>query len=577
MLTLSQAEAIQRLIPLLKSNEALTELSEQQIADFASRATIEFYRQGDQIIRYGDTDERFYVLINGELKAVDPSQSPPRLLNYHEIGDIVGLRSIIRETGVRAATIEVVDDAVVAAYTKADWDWLLEQRPEIIDNIHEMERVFDERALTDFPGRQPDEVVVAATKRHFLALLAKLTWPIGLLIVPVVFLLAAELLGVRFLEAITDNLLLTALVIIPFVVIAIVMALYHYFDWRNDDLIITTKRVIHIERILFYGEERHEAPLTQIQDVTVKTHGLMDLFFDVDDIEIKTASVGLIAVDNVPAAQRLSRVILQEQQRAKSRVSASDTQSVRRLIRERLEKNPLGAGKPAPAPAPKVVPPRRLIPRPPALKFSANYFLPSTRQAINIKGEQGIIWRKHYFVLLSHVLIPLLAIAASTYLFSASLFNWWPFGRQAVWGIIQGGLGLAVLASFFWYFWEYDEWSRDAYIVTNTKIIDVDSTAFRLHGEALREGSFDSIQNITYQIPNFFYKLLNLGDVVIETAGAGRTFTFEKVFDPSSVQDEIFRRWDAFQQRRRELIRDSTTKQVVSVLGEYHDIAGSPR
>jgi membrane protein YdbS with pleckstrin-like domain len=560
---------------LLQGHEAFTQLSPEQIANFAERGTIELYRQGEQIIRQGETDDRFYILLRGELKAIDTSQEIPRLLNYHTVGDIVGLRAIIRGTGVRAATIEAVDDSVVAAYSKVDWDWLLEQRPEIIDDIHEMETLFDARALIDFPGRQPDEVVVAATKRHFLAFMAKLTWPIGLLIVPVVFLLAAELLGVQFLEAITDNLVLTASIIIPFVVAAILIAFYHYFDWRNDDLIITTKRVIHIERILFYGEERHEAPLMQIQDVTVKSEGALDLLFDVDDIQIKTASVGLIAVDNVPSAQRLSRLILQERERARSRAAASDTQSIRRLIEERLEKSPLAMAKPA-APEPKVVH-SPLIPRVPIPKFDRNYFLPSTRQVANIKGEQGIIWRKHYYILLANVGLPLLAVLVSFYLLSASFLSWWPFlGRQGAPLIIQGALGLAFLGSLFWYFWEYDDWWRDTYIVTSTKIIDVTSTPFRLHGEQQREGSFDSIQNITYNIPDFFSKILNLGDVIIETAGTGRTFTFEKVLGPSAVQEEIFRRWDAFQQRRRELVRDATTRQVVSVLGEYDDYRRGP-
>jgi hypothetical protein len=131
---------------------------------------------------------------------------------------------------------------------------------------------------------------------------------------------------------------------------------------------------------------------------------------------------------------------------------------------------------------------------------------------------------------------------------------------------------LAVLGSLFWYFWEYDDWRRDVYIVTDTKIIDVESSSFRLKGEQQREGPFDSIQNITYTIPNFFYKLLNLGNVVIETAGAGKNFTFDNVFNPSSIQSEIFRRWDKYQQGKRNKQRDETNKQIMTVLGEYHDI-----
>jgi hypothetical protein len=60
--------------------------------------------------------------------------------------------------------------------------------------------------------------------------------------------------------------------------------------------------------------------------------------------------------------------------------------------------------------------------------------------------------------------------------------------------------------------------------------------------------------------------------VVIRTAGTGGNFTFKQVFNPSSVQEEIFRRWDAYQRQKREKQRDDTTRQVVSVLGEYHEM-----
>jgi hypothetical protein len=291
----------------------------------------------------------------------------------------------------------------------------------------------------------------------------------------------------------------------------------------------------------------------------------------VDDIEIKTASSGTIFVDNVPAAQQISRIILEEQQRAKERVAAADTASVRRLVSERMQKNVLAQVKGSPPVAKKVSPPGYL-PKISWPKIQASYIWPSLAENTVIKGEQGLLWRKHYYILLSHVLLPFLAILASIYLLITAFLNLPRFDYLEAWWPVQLITVLALLASIFWYFWEYDDWRRDVYIVTNTKIIDVESSSFRLRGEQLREGSFDSIQNITYKIPNFFYKLLNLGDVIIETAGAGKTYTFQQVLNPSGVQAEIFSRWDTFQQRKRERQRDDTTKQVLTVLGEYHDL-----
>ena len=467
------------------------------------------------------------------------------------------------------ATVEAVRDSVVAVFNRETLAWLLTQDPGIEDYFETIERRYDEQALVRFPGKQPDEVVVVWAKRHFLAFLAKLTGPILILIIPVIVLILAEIIGLSLFDAATGWLLM--LLIAPFIIISVLMLIYQYIDWRNDDFIVTTKRVVHIERILFYGEERREAPLTQIQSVTVESHNWLDLFFDVDDIFIKTAAVGTVAVDNLPSAQYLSRIILQQQQRAKERVAHSDTRSVRDMVNQRLQKNIL-AEQPKGGADPKIVA-HRMLPKVVVPKFTLGYFVPRIR--VMSPNNKEITWRKHYFILLAHILLPLPIFLIALYLLLASIFGLWPFSSPANWAWI-GVFIIGVVAAFTWYLFRYDSWRRDVYKVSDTKIVDVQSSAFRLRGEHVREGSFDSIQSITYNIPNFFYKLINLGDVVIETASREGNFTFTKVFNPSSVQEEIFRRWDIFQQKRRETARDNTNKQIIDIIGEYHEITNPP-
>jgi hypothetical protein len=174
-------------------------------------------------------------------------------------------------------------------------------------------------------------------------------------------------------------------------------------------------------------------------------------------------------------------------------------------------------------------------------------------------------------VLLAAIYLPLISLLALLYLWLAAFVAWPPFRTQPS-GLIWLILGMATIANLIWYMWRYDGWRKDLYMVTNRRIIDVEGTPFRLRGEQRREGTFDNIQNITYDIPNFISKLLNLGTVVIETAGTERTFTFEKVFNPSAIQEEIFNRMVLFQQRQREQARDATTDRLVEVVAEYHNL-----
>lgn len=568
---LNQEAARNRLAELIHQNLATSELAEDQIAELVDRAEIHLYRQGEVLTKQGERDDRFFIVISGELQVFDENQSPRRLLNYMPVGSFVGLRSGIRGMGIRGATVEAEFDSVVAIYDREDLDWLLLQDPQIEAKIREIERAYDERSVTDFPGRQPDEIVLAATKRHILAFVAKLIWPILLLIIPVLLLLLAELLGFGLFDILSQNGLIFTLLTAPFVILSFLMALYFYFDWRNDDLILTTKRVIHIERILFYSEVREEAPLTQIQNITYETHGWLDALFDVDDINIQTAALGMISVDKIPSAQNLVALMLQAQVRAKERAAASDRAATRDLIAERMNRNLLETPAAVTAPARK---PSQVItvPKVPVPNLGMDYFIPRIQQVKTEGGAQIITWRKHYLILLQNILLPALALLGSIYMFIAALVGLPPFTSQGVWEPLFWLFGLAILGSLFWYLWEYDTWRRDVYILTNVKIIDIESTAFRLRGEKVREGSFDSIQSITYDLPNIFYRLINLGDVVIRTAGTGGNFTFKQVFNPSSVQEEIFRRWDTYQRQKREKQRDDTTRQVVSVLGEYHEM-----
>ena len=97
----------------------------------------------------------------------------------------------------------------------------------------------------------------------------------------------------------------------------------------------------------------------------------------------------------------------------------------------------------------------------------------------------------------------------------------------------------------------------------------MESSAFRLRGETSREGTFDVVQNITYSIPGILHKLLNMGHVIIETAGTERTFTFMSVFNPIGVQQEIFNRWVAYQEGRRRHQRESEAQRMAEWIGEY--------
>jgi hypothetical protein len=159
---------------------------------------------------------------------------------------------------------------------------------------------------------------------------------------------------------------------------------------------------------------------------------------------------------------------------------------------------------------------------------------------------------------------------ALLYLLVAALFGFFPFVEaNPVWAWI---LLFGWLVNFIWYAYQYDTWRKDEYQVTRTSIIDYKGSPFNLGGEQKRVGTFDVIQNIAYVTPNFVAKLLNIGHVVIETAGTELTFTFLWVYNPVEVQQEIFKRWLAHKERKIQQDRAYEEQRLVRWIGEFYDL-----
>jgi uncharacterized membrane protein YdbT with pleckstrin-like domain len=347
-----------------------------------------------------------------------------------------------------------------------------------------------------------------------------------------------------------------------FVLLGLLSALYVYFDWRNDDFIITSERVIHIERILFHGETRHEAPLTSVQDVSVIVPGLLAQIFDYSNIIIKTAGAGSILFDGLDNGDQLKDEIFKQRRKAQERAEALNVRNVRKSIREVMGVSPDSRQKTMTIATPAVMPttPKFKLPRPLA------FFIPRVREE---KGDT-ITWRKNIFVFLLLVTLPMLVGLTLFYLLLAAIFAFFPFeepNSTLAWLLLIGWL-----VNFVWYTYQYDIWRKDEYQVTLTSIIDYKGSPFNLGGEQKRVGTFDVIQNIAYVSPNLVAKLLNIGHVVIETAGTELTFTFLWIYNPVEVQQEIFKRWLAHKESKVQQARAFEEQRLVRWIGEFYDL-----
>ena len=530
---------------------------DQIIIELAERAHIRDVLRGDIVIRQGEETNDLYFVMSGQLRAADTSGDEPILLNYHAARAFVGEQSPL--TGLpRAATVDAISDSRLAVWDQASFDWLLEQDDRMRSYFKDLYQHRETRARRrPFPGKQWDEVTVSRTGKHPLTL-------IGSMLLPLVFLIFGLSLGALLLVIGASRTLVTVAAGVP-AAFAVLLGVLNYIDWRNDEYIITSKRAIHIERYLLRGRERDEAPLVRIQDVTIATGGLLQRVLDYHDLTIQTAGAGTIKFSGLRDAREVRDNIFEERTKAVERREASDQATIRQTLARRM-----GAS------TPEVSIPEEtlglttdtsdegMVPWFPGL---LDYLVPRTRV---VEGDT-ITWRKHWIIWLQKTwwtLLAMLVLLGLTIMAVLFLPDQVGTARPAI--IVV--LFLSTLIAFVLYLYQHDGWRRDAYIVTKNRIIDVEGTAFRLGGEERREGSFDAVQNITYDIPGFFENLVNMGSVTIETAGTAATFTFDDVLNPSAVQQEIVNRMVAFQEMRRREEQEQQASMMGQWFGEYHDL-----
>ena len=138
----------------------------------------------------------------------------------------------------------------------------------------------------------------------------------------------------------------------------------------------------------------------------------------------------------------------------------------------------------------------------------------------------AIIWHRHWLVLLRSLLGPALALVL------------WLVALIVLPGLqllspasMTLALLLGLIAISFAFFWKYDNWRNDIYILEPTRLIELSRLPFGLF-EDRREAPLGVIQNVNATSPHLLARMFVYGNVLVETAGQAGNFTFDQVPDP---------------------------------------------
>ena len=536
-------------------------LSQEDIRRVAELLKERSHRRRSTIYRQGQLDATFYIVVSGRLRVwLRDERGEETTLNYLQAGDSFGQNSLL--TGERRdVTVEVEEDALLLHLEKGDFDRLLREYPSVGEALKLGAKVREPMLTRRFPWQREDEVLVALSLKHVYAFVKGL-W---LLIFPLL-----ALGGILVLALIIDWTDISLYVVCTVIgVMAFLLGIWLFFDWRNDYYVVTNKRVVHVEKIILLRETRQEAPLESIQDVSILIPSTMARLVGFSDLSIQTAGPGgRILFKTLGNAAWVRDRIFEQLQRVRAEEETEDREAIRRTLG--LELGQVGQELP-PVTRPEEVP---VIAEPQEpllldlLRRFRSYLVPRTR----VEEDGVVTWRKHWFRLLYKMAFPLFFLLILSQLAAASVLELLPYlsGRQFH---FCGVLLFGFLVGFFFLWYRYEDWRNDIYQLTDERIIDINRLPLGLREER-REASLAMIQDIRYEIPGIVANLLDIGNVVIETAAREAVFTFDWVHHPRGVQEEIFARMDALRERERQQERERRAAQLLDWFATYTDLTG---
>ncbi len=499
---------------LLKGVPLFSALDDDQLSEVESNLKPVNIASGNPIFEPGQALQGLLILKSGVADLFSPAGEV--LKQYHR-GDLLG-DEILQDYSIYQNSALAQTSCELLFYPLSLLRSAQRQFAGFAETAQVMResRVLSER--TPLAWLQKGETVQLMTRKHPFFLF------LGGLLPIVVF--ALVLLFTQFLPVITSK---TQLVVLPIAfVISAIWLLWNLHNWANDYYLITSKRIIWMEHLSGLYDSRQEAPLSTLISTGIETSrdGSVLGFSDV----LLRTYMGDIRFKRVAHAQAIAKMVEAYWYGRKQKATDLDEASIRSALRKKFGK---AIQEVTPAEIEREV--QATLLAEPVRDSDFNDWL--FQDFLKVRFEMGdtITYRKHWWVMLRSTFLPFLGILTAFGILAAASSYRINFLNHQMLMIIAVFFLLSML---FWWFYAYTDWKNDIFIINPTQIIDIDRRPFGK--ESRRVAPLDSILSIHYEKKGILQVMLNYGTVFISVGN--QQLTFDDVYEPSVVQQEIFAR-----------------------------------
>jgi membrane protein YdbS with pleckstrin-like domain len=188
------------------------------------------------------------------------------------------------------------------------------------------------------------------------------------------------------------------------------------------------------------------------------------------------------------------------------------------------------------------------------------------RFRLRVQDGDTITWRKHVVALIRQAWIQSLGMFALLPLTILSVFGIIP-GREIVAPVLFFLFAIFSLAFLV----QLIDWSNDIYMLTKDRVVDIERNAIGVLVKPSVEAPFSAVQNVSFTQPNPLFLLLNVGDVIIQTAGATGQMVFYWMSNPSQVANEVLTRVDEARRKARQAELEQLRTDVLHYVDAYNN------
>ena len=540
------------IMDILEHVPLFSHLGELDISRWAGLFQVEHHKNGQVIFDFDDPSQAMYILYEGNVRL--RLYDDPETESFAKLGkgDLFGEEALLFDDP-RYYSAEAVGETILLRLDIDHFVYLQDEYPGLLDKLDVLIRSRHLSTQVSLPWLQDDEYVHVITRRHKARLWQKMIPPLILLLIGTI---AALLFQYRwFPERILGWILIGFSAFL-----SIAWGIWAYFDWRNDYFIVTNKRVVWIEKVAFIYESRQEAPLRTIMSVGLNRSRIGSIF-GFADVVVQTY-VGTIRLRDLAHANAIGSMIEAYWHRAESFDRRQESQIMAEKLHEKLNLPWRHDEDTKPNKIDSREREERLISEatrePGFLTWLFSDFL---RLRYEESGE--ITYRKHWFLLLKAIWLPSLLMLMTLGLITARLGGVLSFLPITSTLVI---LLLAIFVFFIWILYQYADWRNDIFRITFDQIIDIDRKP--LGKERRRSAPLENVLSIEYERLGFWGFLLNFGTVYISVGNT--RLTFDYVYNPSEVQQDIFYRMGERLDKIRQLEVDSERERVSEWIASYH-------